>query len=192
MRKVGRRNNATHLFGIHHAKNGRSHCYVGPLLSHFSRHSPVKSGLPLPWTVLAVMLRGPLSHPICRQGDYSLWVLPRDVSSHSMADSRDKLHLIRHHPIHAQNFTIRSHSTAQVPCSCLASTCSDVSSRPPCFEFFVMEGHMSTISQVKSSFFVPDVSTRPGSPFFKNWPDVTPRPPCTVLPGCHFYGTLRI
>ena len=28
--------------------------------------------------------------------------------------------------------------------------------------------------------FVPDVSTRPGSPFFKNWPDVTTRPPFFV------------
>ena len=42
----------------------------------------------------------------------------------------------RHHLTHAQNFTIRSHSTDQVPCLCLASTCSDVSSRPPCFEIF--------------------------------------------------------
>ena len=58
----------------------------------------------------------------------------------------DKLHLTSHHPIRAQNFTTRSHSTAQVPCSCLGSTCSDVSSRPPCFEIFVMEGHISTIS----------------------------------------------
>ena len=32
------------------------------------------------------------------------------------------------HPIHAQNLTIWSHSTAQVPRSCLASTCSDVPS----------------------------------------------------------------
>ena len=44
----------------------------------------------------------------------------------------DKLHLTSHHPIRAQNFTTKSHSTAQVPCSCLGSTCSDVSSRPPC------------------------------------------------------------
>ena len=29
------------------------------------------------------------------------------LSSHSMADSRDKLHLTRHHLIHAKNFTIR-------------------------------------------------------------------------------------
>ena len=55
--------------------------------------------------------------------------------------------LTRHHPIHTQDFTIWSHSTTQVPCSCLGSTCSDVSSRPPCFEFFVMEGHISTFSQ---------------------------------------------
>ena len=35
--------------------------------------------------------------------------------SHSMAASRDKLHLTRHHPIHAQHFTSRSgHSRAQV------------------------------------------------------------------------------
>ena len=54
-----------------------------------------------------------------------------DATSHSVADSRDKLHLTRHHPIHAQRFTIRSLS--QVPCCCLASTCSGVSIRPPCF-----------------------------------------------------------
>ena len=73
-----------------------------------------------------------------------------DVSSHSTSASRANLHLTRHHPIHAQNFTIWSHYTARVPCSCLGSTCSNVSSRPPCFEFFVMEGHISTISQFKS------------------------------------------
>ena len=76
--------------------------------------------------------------------------IPTDVSSHSMSDSRDKPRLTRHHPIHAQNFTIRSRSTAQVPCLFLASTCSDVSSRPPCFEIFV-----------------PDVSTRPTRSFFQ-------------------------
>ena len=89
------------------------------------------------------------------------------------------LHLTCHHPIHAQNFTIRSHSTAQVPCSCLASTYSDVSSRPPCDEFFVMEGHNPQFHSF-NRIFVPDVSTRPGGPFFKNWPDVTTRPPFFV------------
>ena len=47
--KQGRRNNATPLFGIHQAKRGRGVVafYVGPLWSHFSRHIPPRSGLPL-------------------------------------------------------------------------------------------------------------------------------------------------
>ena len=77
------------------------------------------------------------------------------MSSHSTSDSRDTLHLTRHHPIHAQHFTIKPPSTAQVPCSRFASTCSDVSSRPPCFEFFVLEGDISTMSQFESSFLCP-------------------------------------
>ena len=76
--------------------------------------------------------------------------IPTDVSSRSMADSRDKLHLTRHHPIHAQNFTIKSRSTAQVPRLCFASTCSDVTTGPPFFGNYVMEGHTSSISLVKS------------------------------------------
>ena len=64
-----------------------------------------------------------------------------DESSHSMADSREKAHLTRHHPIHAQNFTIKSHSTAQIPCLRFASTCSDVSIRPPGYGIFVMDDH---------------------------------------------------
>ena len=133
----------------------------------FTTH-PSEVGSTSPWTLLAAMMRGPLSHPICRQATTFCWCFERDsryiglvilsslstchemCPSHSMAASRNKLNLTRHHPIHAQNFTIWSHSTAQVPCSCLASTCSDVSSRPPCFEFFVMEGHISTISLFKS------------------------------------------
>ena len=130
----------------------------------FTTH-PSKVGSTTPWTVLAAMLRGPLSHPICRQtiafcgvlsaiqgGASALQSSPLAAHSKQMchlnplADSRDKLHLTRHHPIHAQNFTIRSHSTAQVPHPRRASTCSDVSSRPPCFEMFVMERHTSTIS----------------------------------------------
>ena len=88
-----------------------------------------------------------------------------DVSSNSMAHSRDKMHSTRHHPIHAQNFTIRSHSTAQVPCLCSALTCSDVTIRPPCCEIFAMEGHMSTISQLKSSFWCPTYQVDVGVPF---------------------------
>ena len=141
-------------------EKGWSHCYVGPLLSHFSRHIPPRSGLPLHGhssprccvarsltrfvandNFLLVLSAIRLGHLVLSQH------IQTDVSSHSTAEPRDKLHLTRHHPIRAQNFTIWSHSTAQVPCSCLASTCSDVSIRPPCFEMFVMEGHNSTISQ---------------------------------------------
>ena len=145
-------------------------CYVAPVLNHLSRHVPPKSGLPLhgqcsPRCCVARSLTRFVAKRLHFYGGlearfkvhrlYNLVLsqpIPTDVSSHSMADSRDKLHLTRHHPIHAQNSTIKSHSTAQVPCSRLASTCSDVSSRPPCFEIFVMEGHMSTISQFKSNF----------------------------------------
>ena len=151
----------------------------------------------------------PRSHPICRQTnnfvgferdsrlrylchlDFSQ-PIPTEVSSHSMADSRDKVHLTRHHPIHAQNFTIWSHSTAQVTSSCFASTCGDVSGRPPCFDFFVMEVHISHKFQVLIDFFVPDVTTRPGSHFFKNWPDATTRPTTTTKqPQQHYLERLR-
>ena len=101
--------------------------------------------------------------------------IPTDVSSHSMADSRDKLHLTRHLPIHAQNFTVRAHSAAQVPRSHFASTCSDVSSRPSCFEIFVMEGHIFTIPQFESHFCARRIDATRES-LFKNWPDVTTRP----------------
>ena len=93
--------------------------------------------------------------------------VPTDVSRQSMIDSRDKLHLTRHHPIHAHNFTVWSHSTAQIPCSCHGSACSDVSSRPPCFEIFVIEGHISTNFQIKSSFLCPTYQRDPGVPFSK-------------------------
>ena len=76
-----------------------------------------------PWTLLAAMLRGPLSHPICRQtaalcGGFRArfkahrlcHLVLMCVSSHSTADSRDKLHLTRHHLNHSQNFTIWSHT----------------------------------------------------------------------------------
>ena len=101
-----------------------------------------------------------------------------DVSSHSTSASRDKLHLTRHHPIHAQNFTIWSHSTAQEPCSFLVSTCSDVSIRPPCFEFFRHgRSHFHTFSQFV--FFCARRINATREPLFKNWPDVTTRPSCT-------------
>ena len=93
-----------------------------------------------------------------------------DVTFHSRSDSRDTLHLTRHHPIRAQSFTIRSYSTAQVPCSCLGSTCRDVSSQPPCVEIFVMEGHISTVSQFYSSFLCPTYQRDPGVPFSKIGP----------------------
>ena len=127
----------------------------------FTTH-PSEVGSTTLWTVLAAMLRGPLSHPICGQttafcgvwsaiqGASALQCCPLSAHSnrcviafHGWLSRQTALD----HPIHAQNFTIRSHSTAQVPCSCLASTCSDVSSRPPCFEIFVMEGHVSANSQ---------------------------------------------
>ena len=66
--------------------------------------------------------------------------------------------------------------------SSLASTRSDVSIRPPCFEIFVMEGHISTIFQFPSSFLCPTYQCDPGVPFTKNWPDVTKRPPFSLSP----------
>ena len=64
--KQERRNNATLLFGKHHAKREvalKRRSIFEPL---FTAH-PSKVGSNTPWTVLAAMLRGPLSHPICRQ-----------------------------------------------------------------------------------------------------------------------------
>ena len=106
----------------------------------------------------------------------SLSPFQQNVSSHSMADSRDKLHLARHHPIHAQNFTIRSHSTAQVPCSCLASTCSD-----PVLKFSTWKVAFPQFPSL-NRLFVPDVTTRPPSPhLFLAQNDVTTRPPCKAM-----------
>ena len=89
-----------------------------------------------------------------------------------MAASRDKLNLTRHHPIHAQNFTIKSHSTAQVPRLCFASTCSDVTTGPPFCGIFVTKGHTSTIFHFKSHFSVRRVTWTRES-LFRKWPDVT-------------------
>ena len=90
-------------------------------------------------------------------------------------DSRDNVHFALRHPNHAQNFTVWSHSTGQVPCSRLGSTCSDVSCRPPCLEIFVMEGHMSTI--FCSNFFCAQrINATRGGPFSKSWTDVATPP----------------
>ena len=56
--------------------------------------------------------------------------LPRTTKKLIDIEQCRDLHLTRHHPIHAQQITIESHSTAQVPCSCLGSTCGVVSNRP--------------------------------------------------------------
>ena len=109
-------------------------------------------------SVLAAMLRGPLSHPIGRQTTAFCGGFERDSRCigldilSSPITSQEMCHLIpdclsRQTALDSSSSHPWSHSTAQEPCSCLASTCSDVSSRPPCFEFFVMEGHISTISQ---------------------------------------------
>ena len=150
--KTGRRDNATLLFFIHHAKRMGWRCYVGPFLSHFSRHVTRRSGLPL---------HGKCSPRCCVARSLARFVakrlhfvggVERDsrcigfaiLSSlspfHQMCHLIPWLtlatnHLTRRRPTHAQNFTIRSHSTAQVPCSCLASTCSDVDAHGRTHEF---------------------------------------------------------
>ena len=59
---------------------------------------------------------------------------PKDVSSYSMEDSCDKRHMARHHPIHAQHFTVRSHFTAQLPCVRLGfDVWRRINSSPPFF-----------------------------------------------------------
>ena len=68
--KQGRRNNATHLFGIHHAKRGGVRGVAllrRPTFEPLFTTHPSEVGSTSPWTLLAAMLRGPLSHPICRQ-----------------------------------------------------------------------------------------------------------------------------
>ena len=55
-----------------------SRCSVAPFLSQFSRHIPPEVGSTTPWTVLAAMMRGPLSHPICRQATTFCGDIERD------------------------------------------------------------------------------------------------------------------
>ena len=123
--KLGRRSNWTSFFGKHHAKTGVL-LLRRPNFEPLFMTRPSQVGSTTPWTLFAAMLRDPLS-PDLLPSDYILWVhrlchlvlsqhTPTDSSSRSTADSHNKLHLTGHHPIHAQNFTIRSHSTAQAPC----------------------------------------------------------------------------
>ena len=65
--KQEQRNNATPtLFGIHHALGGVALLRRQIFEPLFTTH-PSEVGSTTPWTVLAAMLRGPLSDPICRQ-----------------------------------------------------------------------------------------------------------------------------
>ena len=63
---MGRRNNATPFSGYTVQKEG-SHCYVGPFFEPLFTTQPFEVWSTSPWTLFAAMLRGPLSHPICRQ-----------------------------------------------------------------------------------------------------------------------------
>ena len=97
----------------------------------FTTH-PSEVGSTSPWTLLAAVLRGRsltrlVAKPLLFVG------LERDsrligfVILFSLSILQQICHVIPRltlatHPIHAQNFTIWSHSTAQVPRSCLAST----------------------------------------------------------------------
>ena len=106
----------------------------------FTTH-PSEVGSTSPWTLLDAMMRGPLSRPICREATTCCGFLTAiqgaSAWSSCLLSALAMRCAIAVHPIHAQNFTIWSHSTAQVPCSRLASTCSDVSFRTPCFEILV-------------------------------------------------------
>ena len=146
----------------------------------FTTH-PSHFGFTSPWTLLVALLRGPLSYPICRQtiafcGSFEpdsrcigLVILSCLSNCHEMCHRIPWLTLATNCTWHV--------ILAQVPCTCLRLTCSDVSSRPPCFDFSVMEGHISTISQFQSHF-CPTYKRHPGVFFFflKNWPNVTTRP----------------
>ena len=153
--KVGRRDNATLHFrdtlGIHHAKRGGGVALLTrPAFEPLFTTHPSEVGSTSQLTLLAAMLRTALSHPICRQATTFCGVLSaiqgasawsscllsarchdRCVIASPCLPLATNCNLTRHHPIHAQNLTIQP-PTAQVPSSCLASTCSDVSSRPPC------------------------------------------------------------
>ena len=68
-----RRNNATPLFGIHHAKReGRVATSPPPFEPLFMTH-PSEVGSTSPWTLLAAMVRGPFLSPDVSPSDYMLW-----------------------------------------------------------------------------------------------------------------------
>ena len=75
--KQGRRNNAPRLFGVHHAKGGVA-LLRRPIFEPLFTTHPSQVGSATPWTLLAAMLRGPLSHPICRQTIAFCGVFERD------------------------------------------------------------------------------------------------------------------
>ena len=91
-----------------------------------------------------------------------------DVSSHSTADSRDTLHLTRHHPIHVQNFTIRSHSTVQVPC---LRPCLNVWRRVHSTgNFRHGRSHLLHCQSVHRLFWCPPCQVDPGVPLSNSGP----------------------
>ena len=124
----------------------------------FTTH-PSQVGSTSLWTLFAAMLRTRALSPDLSRNDYFLCVVLSAIQGASAWSSCllsapsnrcvTAFHdcLSRQTALNTSSSHPWSRSTVHVPCSCLASTCSDVSSRPSCFEFFVMEGHISTISQ---------------------------------------------
>ena len=65
--KLGRRNNATSPFSGYTMRKGRVALLRRSIFEPLFTTHPSEVGSTTPLTVLAAMLRGPLSHPICRQ-----------------------------------------------------------------------------------------------------------------------------
>ena len=96
--KVGRRNNATSLTPFRDTP-----CEKGGVAL---LHIPPRSGLPTsPWTLLAAMMRGPLSHPICCQATSFCGGFERDsrcigfVILSSLSTCHEMCHLIPRLPL---------------------------------------------------------------------------------------------
>ena len=106
-------------------KNGRSHCDASPNFEPFFVTHPSQVGSTSPFHTPRSDVAGHVVPTVSASRDSTRFKahrlchlvlsqqIPTDVSSHFMADSRDKLHLTRHHPIHTKHFAITSHSTAQ-------------------------------------------------------------------------------